>query len=351
MEIYSVWRRTKPLTYCGNRLYVYRNCRIEITEDFGKSFFPFAKLARRTASDKMLERFWYYRLMMRRSPVNAITSGRNLIVSCHDSIQTFDESGKIIHIHSLDEGRPQNFASDGDGTVVFGEYFQNMTRSKNVKLFASSDNGVSWNNVVEFPKGKFRHIHKCDYDHANSTWWLATGDFPDESTLLRFTKDFSKVDEPFGSGTWLRSYCLAVRGEFLYFSTDSPNTQNTFSRIHLPTSQVESLGELPNSSFGLSLLKDRIWVSSTAELPDSHAPKCKQNSTRKVFLYSRSIEKNDLRCELEVNVDWIARLLPKSRLRQILFQIPCCLLFPAGNKLLLYFRGTEKWNDSTVVVE
>lgn len=116
----------------------------------------------------------------------------------------FDKNWKLLSIDNSPEGAWHGRASidqSGD-TIMFAEYHNNSFKyhsdyrddyskwrplTKVSKVFRSQDGGHTWEVVFEVPpEQQIRHFHTIQADpFLPGTWWLSSGDFPQESRVWR----------------------------------------------------------------------------------------------------------------------------------------------------------------------
>tara|TARA_Y100001968_G_C19450434_1_gene768168 strand:+ start:1621 stop:2661 length:1041 start_codon:yes stop_codon:yes gene_type:complete len=105
--------------------------------------------------------------------------------------------------------------------IFFGEYGSNNSR-KEVPVFASYDDGRTWEIVYKFQKNTIKHIHGIFYDKFSNSLFIATGDFENECFLAQVKNlDFSHV-ELIGDGSQkFRSCYLFFTNESIIWGMDS----------------------------------------------------------------------------------------------------------------------------------
>src|ERR1019366_432165 len=85
--------------------------------------------------------------------------------------------------HSILRGtRPLHITAVPDGTIYWGEYFDNSARDE-VHVYASTDAGATWSVAYTFPKGAIRHIHNIVHDPWGNYFCVLTGDYGDECSV------------------------------------------------------------------------------------------------------------------------------------------------------------------------
>jgi hypothetical protein len=121
--------------------------------------------------------------------------------------------------------RPLGIATTPDGSIYWGEYFDNNERDE-VYIYGSQDSGRTWEVVYRFPKGTIRHIHSIVYDQFDNCFWVVTGDEDIEPRILRASVDWKIVETVLEGDQQSRTVTLIIRTEGIYYATDTPHEQN-----------------------------------------------------------------------------------------------------------------------------
>ena len=85
--------------------------------------------------------------------------------------------------------RPLHIAVTPEDRLYWGEYFDNPDRDE-VHVYASADQGATWDVAYTFAKGEIRHIHNIVSDAWENCLWMLTGDNGEECRILRASCDF-----------------------------------------------------------------------------------------------------------------------------------------------------------------
>lgn len=148
--------------------------------------------------------------------------------------------------HRITRGtRPLHITAVPDGTVFWGEYFDNAARDE-VYIYASQDHGSRWEVAYTFPKRAIRHVHNIVYDPWENSLWVLTGDYGRECRILRASCDFSKVEVALEGNQQARAVALVPCEGGVYFSSDTPSEENYV--YHLDRQAVLSKLALLSSS-------------------------------------------------------------------------------------------------------
>jgi hypothetical protein len=138
---------------------------------------------------------------------------------------------ETLKLRQYGMGIGQGIRNDGleklqDGTVVFGEYFDNKERAE-VRLYSSKDDGKTWHVKYAFEPRKIRHIHAVQQDPYRAKAWILTGDGNEES-MIAWTDDGGKTLNPIGKGNqrW-RVTQLAFSENALFWGADTRNTDES----------------------------------------------------------------------------------------------------------------------------
>ena len=179
--------------------------------------------------------------------------------------------------HELLRGtRPLHIAATPDGTLYWGEYFDNAGR-KEVHIYLSVDRGITWEVAYTFPAGSIRHIHNIVYDEWENCLWILTGDEGSECRILRASVDLKNVDAVISGGQQARAVALVPTRNALYFSTDTPSETNYVYRLGRNGVLVK-VATLGSSSLSACQMGHSIFFSTMAE-------PSRMNSSQTVKIY------------------------------------------------------------------
>jgi hypothetical protein len=144
--------------------------------------------------------------------------------------------------HKITRGtRPLHITAIPNGTVFWGEYFDNASRDE-VHIYASTDGGTTWNVAYTFPKRAIRHVHNIVHDPWGDCLWLLTGDYGDECRIIRASYDFRHVDVVLQGHQQARTVACVPSESGLYFSSDTPLEPNAI--YHLDRRGTDRQGKL-----------------------------------------------------------------------------------------------------------
>lgn len=144
--------------------------------------------------------------------------------------------------HRITRGtRPLHITAVPNGTVFWGEYFDNASRDE-VHVYASTDAGATWSVAYIFPKGAIRHVHNIVHDPWENCLWLLTGDYGDECRIVRASYDFRQIDIVLQGHQQARAVALVPTESGLYFSSDTPLEANAI--YHLDRKEADREGKL-----------------------------------------------------------------------------------------------------------
>ena len=162
----------------------------------------------------------------------AILPSKHMVAAVPGAIVTLVPGEKGFRVtHAITRGtRPLHIAATPSGKLFWGEYFDNPQRDE-VHLYASYDEGLSWNVAYTFPKGAIRHIHNVIYDKWEDCLWIWTGDNGDECRVMKADEDFSRVELVLAGNQQARAAACIPAEDGLYFSTDTPFEQNYVYRL------------------------------------------------------------------------------------------------------------------------
>jgi hypothetical protein len=180
--------------------------------------------------------------------------------------------------HRVTRGtRPLHIAATPDGQVYWGEYFDNPQRDE-VHIFASHDQGATWQIAYTFPKGAIRHVHNLVYDPWENCLWIFTGDYGAECRVLRASCDLQTVDVAFSGNQQARAVAAVPTTEALYFASDTPLESNHVYRFDR-AGNLSTVGDLDSSSIYGCRVGDTLFFSTMVEPSEI-------NPTQRVQLYA-----------------------------------------------------------------
>lgn len=152
-----------------------------------------------------------------------------------------------------------------DGSVVFGEYFDNAERDP-VKLYRLEPGETAVTEVYRFEPGEVRHVHSVRWDPFSSRAIVCTGDIKDECRIIAMAPDFS-AHEVLGSGSedW-RTISPQFSAEAVYFGTDAQFFPNGLMRYDRATGALSELARVNGPVFYSAALPGGWLFATTAEL-------------------------------------------------------------------------------------
>ncbi len=166
--------------------------------------------------------------------------------------------------HSILRGtRPLHITAVPDGTIYWGEYFDNSARDE-VHIYASTDAGATWSVAYTFPKGAIRHIHNIVHDPWGDCLWVLTGDYGDECRILRAACDFSRVEAVLQGQQQTRAVAAIPTEDGLYFSSDTPLEHNYIYRLDRQESLLQ-VAPISSSSIYGCRVGSRVFFSTMVE--------------------------------------------------------------------------------------
>ena len=230
--------------------------------------------------------------------------------------------------HAIQRGtRPLHITAVPNGTVYWGEYFDNAAREE-VHIYASQDRGATWNVAYTFPKGAIRHVHNIVYDAWQNCLWIFTGDYGDECRILRAACDLSRVEVVLQGRQQARAVAAIPTEDALYFSSDTPLEPNYIYRLDRG-GNLSQLAGLSSSSIYACRVGSHLFFSTMVE-PSA------VNRDRRVRIYAADGRTPE---RWQAQLEWKKDSWPMG-----LFQYGNALL-PDGN------NGTPYLAVTTVAVE
>lgn len=160
--------------------------------------------------------------------------------------------------------RPMNLCQSDDGTIYWGEYFNNHTKAP-VSIFQSKDQGDTWTIAYTFQQGEIEHIHGIYNDPYTGRLWVATGD-DNEACFFGYTEDGFKTLIKQYEGTQQYRVCVPLfTKDEIFFATDSQYEQNYIRSINRDTGQVTNIQPIQGSGIYAVQNGKLMMVSTTVE--------------------------------------------------------------------------------------
>ncbi len=159
--------------------------------------------------------------------------------------------------------RPLHITVTPEGHVFWGEYFDNPARDE-VHIYASTDQGTTWNVAYTFPRGAVRHVHNIVYDEWAKCLWVLTGDNGPECRILRVSCDFRSVEVVLAGHQQARAVAIVPMPEGLYFASDTPLESNHVYLLDRKGTLAE-LALLSSSSIYGCRLGSTVFFSTMVE--------------------------------------------------------------------------------------
>ncbi|MGH9643405.1 MAG: hypothetical protein ACRD3Q_13400, partial [Terriglobales bacterium] len=166
--------------------------------------------------------------------------------------------------HKICRGtRPLHITPIPNGTVYWGEYFDNRNRAE-VHLYASDDRGETWHIAYTFAAGTIRHVHNIVYDRWADCLWILTGDDGSECKVLRASCDLRSVEVVLSGNQQARAVAAIPMPDALYLATDTPLEANHIVRLSR-NGRVDEVAALPSSSIFGCRVGASIFFSTMIE--------------------------------------------------------------------------------------
>lgn len=228
----------------------------------------------------------------------------NLLVTAKRKTYILDKNGKIVNIFQGYQGNKpghQGVCVTPDGIVFFGEYILNSERDKELNLYRSTDNGLTFEIIKTFPAGDIRHIHFIKWDPYEKCLWLGTGDYGENNSENRLYRSDDNGDswELIGSGSqdW-RAIGITFTPTHLVWGTDAGSCPDTVHLVRMDrkTRELEVIEDFEGPCHGCASYADgRVFFSTGIEGGENE----KDNKARLKFFDG---EKTENIMELEKDI-------------------------------------------------
>jgi hypothetical protein len=187
--------------------------------------------------------------------------------------------------HTISRGtRPLHITVVPSGTVYWGEYFDNAARDE-VHIYASSDQGETWQVAYTFLKTAIRHIHNIVHDPWDDCLWIFTGDHGDECRILRASCDLSRIDIVLQGNQQARAVAAVLTENAIYFSSDTPLESNYIYRLDRQ-GKLSQLAGISSSSIYGCRVGNHVFFSTMVEPSEV-------NRDRNVRIYGADVSRNE----------------------------------------------------------
>jgi hypothetical protein len=209
----------------------------------------------------------------------AITRDGHLIAAVPGAIVTLAPGQSEFRVtHRILRGtRPLHITATPEGSVFFGEYFDNAKRDE-VHIYSAQDQGHIWQVAHTFPKGAIRHVHNIVHDPWGNCLWIFTGDYGQECRILRASCDLKSVEPVLAGNQQARAVATVAAAEGLYFASDTPLEANHI--YHLDRNgAVSVLADIDSSSIHGCRVGGTIFFTTMVEPSEV-------NPSRYVSLYA-----------------------------------------------------------------
>jgi len=292
-------RGARALTWCGDYLYVaqgYQVLRAHVQDPSRLAWSPVARfrptLRRRiTVVNRLTSRLFRdgFHALAVLSTGGIVGAVAGAIVSLLPGESEFSVT------HPIHRGtRPLHVTAVPGGRVYWGEYLDNAARSE-VHIYASADDGLTWDVAYTFPKGAIRHVHNIVHDPWEDCLWVLTGDYGDECRILRAARDFSQLDTVLQGNQQVRAVALVPMPEGLYFASDTPLESNYIYCLERQ-GRLSRLAPISSSSICGCRVGERVFFSTMVE-------PSQVNRERVVRIYQGEGRSHDWRPMLEWRKD------------------------------------------------
>ena len=198
----------------------------------------------------------------------------NLLVSAKRKVLIYSPEGEIVNIWTEFQGNKpghQGACVTPEGTIFFTEYLLNPNRDHDIKLWRSTDNGMTFQVVKTWPAGDIRHLHFVKWDSYEKCLWLGTGDYGENGSENRLYKSVDNGEnwELIGqySQDW-RAIGVCFTKDALLWGTDAGSCPDTvhFVKMDRQTRKLEILADFEGPCHGCASYKDgRAFFSTGVE--------------------------------------------------------------------------------------
>jgi hypothetical protein len=154
-----------------------------------------------------------------------------------------------------------------DGSVYWGEYFDNDTRGE-VYVYRWDPRDDRAEVAYVFGRGQIYHVHSIQRDPFDESLLCLTGDRKMECRFLRTRDGFRTIDAVGEGDERWRFVSVVPRADSWLVATDAEFTQNEISRLDRRTGERTRLGVADGPVYYSAQAGDTTFFGSTAERCD-----------------------------------------------------------------------------------
>ncbi len=215
----------------------------------------------------LLSRFFLSRRFFRAEITNfyTLSNGTQLVIAKKGIFIKLKKDKYFKKCFNIKRGsRPLNLCIHPDNSIYFGEYFAN-TGKKEVYIYCSKNNGISWDIAYTFKAGSINHIHGIFYDKYTNNIWVVTGDRQNECIIGYTTDKFKTFNEVFRGGQEYRSCNLIFYNDYIVYATDSQYIKNKIKYFDRKNLDIKDLFDINGSCIYGGQNSQFAFLSSTME--------------------------------------------------------------------------------------
>ena len=173
--------------------------------------------------------------------------------------------------HAGDVAFPTTLATGPKGVVIWGEYSANKER-RAMRLFASTDSGVSYTEVHRFTPGTIRHVHGLLHDPERSAYWVFVGDHGEEPGIGLLSEDFAHFEWVLKGQQRFRTMGAFDLGDHLVYGTDTEKEGNAIYRLCKESGRLTKLADTDGSCIHSCRVGEGFLLSTSAEPREDDSP-------------------------------------------------------------------------------
>lgn len=195
----------------------------------------------------------------------------NYLVTARRKTFIVAPNGNVLSVFQGYQGNKpghQGVCVTPDGTIFFAEYILNPNRDKEVNLYRSTDNGMSFHIIKTWPAGDIRHLHFVKWDNYEKCLWLGSGDYGVNGAENRLYKsqDNGETWVLVGQGgqDW-RAIGVCFTEDSLLWGTDAGSCSDPvhFVKMERKSYELKVLADFEGPCHGCASYKDGRSLFST----------------------------------------------------------------------------------------
>ena len=151
-----------------------------------------------------------------------------------------------------------------NGCIMIGEYGSNKNYQK-VPIHVSYDYGKNWNIKYIFKEREIRHIHGIFFDKYDHCIWICTGDFNEESMIVKSDFYFKEIKVVGRNSQNFRTCKIFFTKKSVYWSMDSQYEKSYALEYNRKNKKIIKHFSFPGPVIYSKFFDDGKYIISTSQ--------------------------------------------------------------------------------------